>query len=109
MAESLGVSERAIGKALRILREKGLVVEVGSHRLRNGRSTKVFRAVNPLKGAGGTICPTGTDFAEQSSEGRRPLPERPRRRPPNRVPPESIEMKNPRERKAEDGFDRYSF
>ena len=58
MAESLGVSERAIGKALRILREKGLVVEVGSHRLRNGRSTKVFRAVNPLKGAGGTICPT---------------------------------------------------
>ena len=37
MAESLGVSERAIGKALRILREKGLVVEVGSHRLRNGR------------------------------------------------------------------------
>lgn len=109
MAESLGVSERAIGKALRILREKGLVVEVGSHRLRNGRSTKVFRAVNPLKGAGGTICPTGTDFAEQSSEGQRPLPERPRRRPPNRVPPESIEMKNPRERKAEDGFDRYSF
>lgn len=109
MAESLGVSERAIGKALKTLKVKGLIVEVGHHRLRNGRTTKVFRAVGPERSGDGTICPARTKFPEQSSGVEASAVGRGPKARPNGVPSERKEIVNNEERKGSDGFDRYSF
>ena len=109
MAESLGVSERAIGKALKALKERGLIVEVGQHRLRNGRTTKVFRAVGLHEPGAGTNCPTRTKFPEQSSGGAASTVENGSSLRPNGVPAERKEIVNNEERKGSDGFERYSF
>lgn len=75
-AEFLGVSERAVTKAIGLLIARGLIREVGTHRLRSGRCTKVYRSV-PVASAGWaaptvTNCHSGASSERPSGERRSP-------------------------------------
>lgn len=109
MAKALGVSSRAIGKALKQLKDRGLVVEVGRYRLKNGRTTKVFQAVRPPDRTAEVESADGTKFGEDSSDvGIAASGETPASHP-NEIPADNKRRPKTLDSKRGDEFDKYSF
>lgn len=109
LANDFNVSTRAIGKALKLLKQRGLVVEDGTRVLKNGRSVKVYKAVFAGIETTGTNCPSRRKFAEQSSNEGLSAGEESSDSTENRVPTDKKSETKSKESKGGDRFDEYSF
>lgn len=75
-AEYLGVSERAVHKAMRHLESRGLVQECGTYRLASGRRTKRYRiTAAPARRAREEAGRRAASAPEARAGERRPSPE----------------------------------